>query len=119
MSLPEAIIEAPSWKFYIVWHFNSHILGHVLKLFLFWLDQLSTQTKAGLKQLHEDFHKFKLKIKADVKAIKTVIRDLEKATEFIQDDVEDLKMKINGEETERTTLTARIDVLEKTSSSLG
>ena len=41
------------------------------------------------------------------------IRDLEKATEFIQNDVEDLKTKTNKEETERTTLTARIDVLEK------
>ena len=77
------------------------------------LDQLSTQTNHGFKQLHEDFATFKLEIKTDVKAIKTVIRDLEKATEFIQNDMEDLKMKTNEEETERTTLTARIDLLEK------
>ena len=34
------------------------------------LGQLSTQTSAGFKQLHEDFDTFKLKIKAGVKAIK-------------------------------------------------
>ena len=53
-----------------------------------------------------------LEIKADVNAIKTVIRDLEKAIEFTQNDVEDLKMKTNEEETKRTTLTSRIGVLE-------
>lgn len=77
------------------------------------LDKLSTQTNLGFKQLHEDFDTFKAEIKADVKAIKTVIRDLEKATEFIQNDVEDLKMNTEEEKTERTLLTNRIDSLEK------
>ena len=38
---------------------------------------------------------------------------MRKATEFMQNDVEDLKIKTNEEETERTTLTGRIDCLEK------
>ena len=80
------------------------------------LDQLSTQTNAGFQQLHEDFDTFKQEIKADVKAIKTVIRDLENATEFISNDVENLKMMFDKEKTERTALMNRIDCLEKTGS---
>ena len=82
------------------------------------LDQLSTQTNAGFQQLHEDFDTFKQEIKADVKAIKTVIRDLENATEFISNDVENLKMMFDKEKTERTALTNRIDCLEKRAQNL-
>ena len=72
------------------------------------LDQLWKQTNAGFKQLHE-FDTLKL----EIKAIKTVIRDLEKVPEFIINDVEDLKLSTNDEETKRITLTGRIDCLEK------
>lgn len=77
------------------------------------LDQLSTQTSDGFRQIHEDFNTFKLEIKSEIVAIKTVIRDLEKATEYTQQDVEDLKKKNDEQIEEKTILVQRIEELEE------
>lgn len=77
------------------------------------LNQLSTQTSDGFKQIHEDLETFKLEIKSEIAAIKTVIRDLEKATEFTQQEVEELKKKNDEQEEVKTILTRRIGGLEE------
>ena len=77
------------------------------------LDRLSTQTSDGFRQIHKNFNTVKLEIKSEIVAIKTVIRDLEKATEYTQQDVEDLKKKNDEQIEEKTILVQRIEELEE------
>ena len=77
------------------------------------LELLTEQTNSGFKQLHEDFDSFRHEIKSEISAIKTVIRDLEKAMNYTESEVEDLKKRNDEERTGREELSQKLENLER------
>ena len=77
------------------------------------LELLTEQTNTGFKQLHEDFDSFRREIKSEISAIKTGVRYLEKAMNYTQSEVEDLKIRNDEERTGREELSQRLENLER------
>ena len=92
---------------------SSEINDMDLKAVLDKLELLTEQTNSGFKQVHEDFDSFRHEIKSEISAIKTVIRDLEKAMNYTESEVEDLKKRNDEERTGREELSQKLENLER------